>query len=131
MSFYAQLLGDVVVAVSETHSEHDSPDMILLETFDESLLGHFYDRESGIFAAPPAPPAPRTLSKLQFLRSLTQAERIAFRQAAKANPIMEDFMALLDLAENVDKDDADVVAGLQAAEAAGLIAAGRTAEILA
>lgn len=80
--------------------------------------------------APSAPPRSRTLTKLQFLRLMTQEERMAFRAAAKVNPVMEDFMALLDLAMDVDKDDPDVVSGLQKAEQAGLLASGRAAEIL-
>lgn len=82
------------------------------------------------FVEPEAAAPARTLSKLQFLRLLTQAERIAFRQAAKVNPVMEDFLALLDLADHVDKDDPDVVAGLYSAEEAGVLAPGRAAEIL-
>lgn len=76
------------------------------------------------------PPAPRILTKLAFLRLMTQDERIEFRRAAKVNPVMEDFMALLDLAMDVNKDDPDVISGLQKAEQAGLLAPGRAAEIL-
>ena len=78
-----------------------------------------------------APVVTPRLTQLAFLRRMTQAERIAFRQAAKVDPVMEDFMDLLDLAQDVDLKDPDVIAGLQAAEAAGLLAAGRAAEILA
>lgn len=89
--------------------------------------------EEKLFSDPPqtAPAAaPRVITKLTFLRLLTQAERIAFRTAAKADPVMEDFMALLDIAQDVDKDDPDVVSGLQKAEQAGLLAPGRATEIL-
>lgn len=73
----------------------------------------------------------RVMTKLAFLRRMTQAERVAFRQAAKVDPVLEDFMALLDLAMDVNKDDPDVISGLQKAEQAGLLATGRAAEILA
>ena len=97
---------------------------------DEFGIGDLHDGTQ--FSKKPytPPPAARKLTKLQFLRLMTQEERIAFRAAAKANPVMEDFMALLDLAEEVDKDDVDVIAGLAAAEAAGLLSPGRAAEIL-
>lgn len=103
-----------------------------IECPEEFGIGHLYDPVTG-FSHPPAVAwaGPRLLTKLAFLRRMTQEERIAFRQAAKVNPVMEDFMALLDLAMDVDLDDPDVVKGLQAAEAGGLLASGRTAEILA
>lgn len=72
----------------------------------------------------------RILTKLEYLRRFTQAERVAIREAAKVNPILEDYMALLDLAEEVNTGDADTIAALQMLEQAGLIAAGRAGEIL-
>jgi len=88
---------------------------------------------NGVFTPPVAQlpePARRILTKIEFLRLLTQDERIAFRQAAKVSPVMEDFMHLLDSATEVSKDDPDVIKGLNDGEAAGLLAAGRAAEIL-
>lgn len=69
------------------------------------------------------------LTKLQFLRRFTTAERIAIR--ASTNPVIVDFMQLLDLALDVRLDDPDTVTGVQYLESLTLIGAGRAAEILA
>lgn len=49
--YYAQLNAGVVCAITETHSEIDSPDMIPIESLDASLLGHTY--AAGVFTPPP------------------------------------------------------------------------------
>jgi hypothetical protein len=72
-----------------------------------------------------------TWTQLAFLRRFTTPERLAIRTAAKESVVLEDFMALLQAATEVRSDDVDVVAGLQALEQFGLIAAGRAAQIMA
>jgi hypothetical protein len=72
----------------------------------------------------------RTLTKLEYLRRFTADERIAIREAAKVNPMLEDYMALMELATEIDTSDADTIAGVQMLEVAGLIAAGRANEVL-
>lgn len=72
----------------------------------------------------------RILTKLEYLRRFTQDERVAIRTAAKANAVLEDYLALLELAEEVNLGDADTIAAVQMLEAAGLLAAGRAGEIL-
>lgn len=54
--YYAQLNAGVVCAITETHGAIDAPNMIALESFDASLLGHTY--AAGIFTAPAAPADP-------------------------------------------------------------------------
>ena len=71
-----------------------------------------------------------TWTKLEYLRRFTQDERIAIRTAAKQVPQLEDYLALLELASEVRSDDPDIIAALQMLEGAGLIAAGRAAEII-
>jgi hypothetical protein len=44
--------------------------------------------------------------------------------------VLADYMALLELAQEVDTNDPDTQAAVQMLEAAGLIAAGRGVEIL-
>jgi len=70
-------------------------------------------------------------TQLAFLRRFTTPERLAIRTAAKESVLLEDFMALLQAATEVRSDDEDVIAGLQALEQFGLVAAGRAAEIMA
>jgi len=82
---------------------------------------------------PPRPEAPvlpgnPQLTKLQFLRRFTAPERIAIR--ASADPLIVDFMQLLDLAQDVRLDDPDTQAGVAYLEQQTLIAEGRAAEIL-
>jgi len=73
----------------------------------------------------------RILSKLAYLREFSQAERIAIRTAAAGSPELTDYLELLALAEEVSKDDPDIIAALGMLEQAGLLAPGRAAEILA
>jgi hypothetical protein len=81
---------------------------------------------------PPAPvPTVRVLSKVTYLKRFTQTERINIRAAAAANPVVDDYVQLLNLTSEVDLDDPDTVGGANALEAAGLLEAGRAAEILA
>ena len=83
---------------------------------------------------PPAPPvqdhAPVLLTKLQYLRRFTQLERITIRTAAAQSPALADYLHMLELAEEINLADPDTVAAVQMLEGAGLIAQGRTAEIL-
>jgi hypothetical protein len=72
-----------------------------------------------------------TLSKLDFLNRFTVDERVAIRTAAQSNAQVADYLGLLDAAQTVDLTDARTTAGVQALEAAGLIAQGRAAQILA
>jgi hypothetical protein len=55
--YYAQINPDgVVFAVTETHGEHQSVDMIAIDSLDTSLLGQHY--ANGVFT----PPAPQPIS---------------------------------------------------------------------
>lgn len=69
-------------------------------------------------------------TKLAYLRRFTQDERIAIRTAAKDVPQLDDYLQLLELAEEVRSDDPDIAAALAMLEGAGLIGAGRAQEIL-
>ena len=79
---------------------------------------------------PPPPPPVDELHKVDFLRLFTQAERIAIRQAAKVNPVVEDYQAMLDAATIIRLSDADIQEGVPELEDAGLIGPGRAAQIL-
>jgi hypothetical protein len=68
---------------------------------------------------------------VDFLRLFTQAERIAIRQAAKLNPVVEDYQAILDAATIIRLSDEDIQDGIPELEDAGLIGPGRAAQILA
>lgn len=80
---------------------------------------------------PPPEPQPPELDKVDFLRLFTQAERIAIRQMAKTDPVVEDYQYMLDNASVIRLSDPDILAGVPLLEMAGLIAPGRAAQILA
>lgn len=71
------------------------------------------------------------LSKLDYLRRFTGEERVTIRQAAKVTPVLEDYLAMLELADEINTGDADTIAAVNMLEQAGLIAPGRAAEVLA
>ena len=79
-------------------------------------------------SSPAAPLEP--ITKLAYLRRFMQAERIAIRTAAQSDAVLQDYLELLSLAEEVRLDDPDIIAAVNLLETAGLIAEGRAAEIL-
>jgi hypothetical protein len=82
--------------------------------------------------AGPTPPAPAPiLSPYDFLLLFTAAERVAILTAAQTNMQMADWLNMLNHVSFVHLDDPNTISGVEALEAAGLIGAGRAAQILA
>lgn len=86
-------------------------------------------------AAPPVPPAPPVrVSRLAFISRFTDAEAIAIDLASQGATVpaasMRRYMQKVNAAEFIDLNRADTRSGVQALEAAGLLAAGRAAVIL-
>ena len=79
---------------------------------------------------PTAPSGPRMMTKLEYLRRFTVEERVAIRAAAEQNPVLADYLQLMELAQDINTGDPDTVAAVTMLEQAGLIAAGRAQEIL-
>jgi hypothetical protein len=75
--------------------------------------------------------SPKRLSRLEFLQRFTAEERVAIRTTAKQSVPLEDYMKMLEVANFIDVTRADTIQGVQYLEAVGLIAPGRSAEILA
>lgn len=92
---------------------------------DDILPGDSYIDGEWVYAPRPAVP----LTQLQFLRRFTAQERIAIRSST--DPVIIDFLHLLDLAQEVLTDDPDTVAAIGYLEQQGYIDAGRGEEILA
>jgi DNA-binding MarR family transcriptional regulator len=65
------------------------------------------------------------ISRLNFLRRFTRAERIALRAAETTDPVVSDFLLMLTLAEDVDLTSPDVTEGLVYLEANGFVTAER------
>ena len=84
--------------------------------------------------APPSAPVLRHITRLAFISRFTDAEAIAIDLASiGATPqaaTMRRYQAKVDAAKFIDLDRADTRAGVQALEAAGLLASGRAAVIL-
>lgn len=96
-----------------------------------------FDTHDHTPVADPAVPAPepvapigRRMSKLDYLRLFTQEERVAIRAAGKVNTVVEDYLHLLELTDEVNTGDAEVGDALAMMETAGLLAAGRRNEVL-
>ena len=79
---------------------------------------------------PPAVPV-TVLSKLGYMNRFTDAELAAIYTAAKSVVQVEVWLEKFKLAEFIDLTDQRTIDGLNSLEAAGLLAAGRAAEILA
>jgi hypothetical protein len=60
----------------------------------------------------PEPQLPREIPPLAFMQRIPPTKRIAIREAAKADPILEDFLDLLGKATIVRLDHADTAAGV-------------------
>jgi hypothetical protein len=112
---------NVILAESQSIADH-------IASLDVATARLLADGET-VAVPMPEPIREVQLTKLQFLRRFSQAERIAIRDSM--NPIIVDFLKMLDLAQDVRLDDPDTIAGVGYLESLELIAAGRAAEILA
>ena len=104
----------------------DFPDLTDV-TGTSTAPGHI-DNGDGTFSPPASQPP--SWSSLDFLRRFTQPERVTVRTAAKQDAVIEDFLALVNKADTVHSDDADVIAGMQYLVDQGHITATRRDEIL-
>tara|TARA_R110002049_G_scaffold190570_2_gene359265 strand:+ start:32386 stop:33021 length:636 start_codon:yes stop_codon:yes gene_type:complete len=77
-------------------------------------------------------PANAILTRLQFMRRFTDAERATIRAARDSGQSQDllDFWELLQLASHVNINDADIQTGVQMLEQAGLIDEGRAAAVV-
>lgn len=138
MPYYAQLNGNqVAVAVTETHSPINAPHMIELESYDLSIIGKKYNHGDHVFEdlpAAPSTPEVRHITRLAFLNRFSDGEAIAIDLASIGATVqaasMRRYMSKVNSAHYIDLERTDTRAGVQALETAGLLAAGRAAEIL-
>lgn len=79
----------------------------------------------------PEPVAKPTLTQLEFFNRFTQPELVGIYTAAKSSVPLEIMLDQFKMATYIDTADPQTVGGINALEAAGLIAAGRAAQILA
>lgn len=127
MNYYAQLnQNQIAFAITQSSDFMAQHNLVPIHSLDDSVLGKRWTGQE--WEALDRPPDLQ-LSKLAFLRRFTAEERIAIR--ASTDPVIVDFLHLLDLAQEVQLDDADTQAGVRYLESAGLLAAGRAEVILA
>lgn len=69
-------------------------------------------------------------TKLEFFDRFTDTEQVAIYDAAKTVTAIQVWLDKFKLASDIDVTDPRTIAGIQALEAAGLLTAGRAAEIL-
>ena len=112
-----RITGEVAYAYGADQPDH-------FGTFPLEQYNHIRQKEVE------AAPVPRTITKLEYLRRFTTDERVAIRAAASANAVLDDYLKLMELAQEINLDDPDTIAAVQMLEQAGLIAAGRAQEIL-
>lgn len=81
-------------------------------------------------STPQATPIKRVLTRLAFRNRFTPAEKVALYTAAESSVQIKIYLDDLAAATFVDPERPDTIAGVQALETAGVIGAGRAAEIL-
>lgn len=80
--------------------------------------------------APTPPPVLREITAYAFMMRFTAGERSAIRAATAVNEDLADLYDRQRAAQTINLDDAEVIAALDTLTTAGILAAGRKAEIL-
>ena len=116
MSKFAKVVNDTVIEVLDTlegrihpalHGEYVQVPDAVEPGFVKT--GRKFEAPAPVAAVAPPPPEPITVvSRLDFLRRFTRAERIALRAAETTDPVVADFLLMLTLAEDVDLTSPDV-----------------------
>ena len=103
------IIENCICADSVTRAQQFYPDHLCIERAGDLMQygpGDLYDganfSKAPVVALPPGP-----VSRLEFLRSFTAAQRIAIRAAN--DPVIVDALQLLDLAEEINLQDSDVI----------------------
>lgn len=107
----------VQLGQAEIAHNRDMPDLTV-EEWNPAILNFFTKTDVPI-------------TKLKFLDRITAQEYAAFKQAAAVSAEIGYFWQKLMVAEDIVLSDPRLIAGLNALEQAGVLTAGRAAEILA
>ena len=137
MSKFAKVVNDTVIEVLDTlegriHPALHGDYVHVPDAVEPGFIkaGRKFEAPAPVAAVAPPPPAPVTVvSRLDFLRRFTRAERIALRAAETTDPVVADFLLMLTLAEDVDLTSPDVTEGLAYLEANSFVTAERGAAI--
>ncbi len=142
-NYYAQINADrVAYAVTAPHAPIQAPDMVPLDTYDETVIGKRHIEETGEWEALPPPPEPsRYLTKLAFRNRFTAAEKVAIEIACLDDPtapMAQRQQAAMLRSSQADQRDATYINpklpetrnGVLMLETAGVLGAGRALVIL-
>lgn len=130
MAYYIladQLTGELLQVSVEPISPEEKQIMKVRAGEVPDLSRHIWDQGSLAFVPKPS----RLITRLAFMRRMTNEELAGVYGAAKSSPLLEVWLDKFKLAEEIDLDDAEIIDGLHWLEASGLLSAGRAAEILA
>ena len=102
------------------------------EQYIEQLTDDAEIRRYRLDILPSDYPPNTVLTRLQFMRRFTDAERAAIRAARDSGESQDllDFWELLQLASQINVNDVDIQTGVGMLEQAGLIGEGRASEIV-
>jgi len=126
MKNQVELKDNIVVGISQTKNLLIGSRYVEVEKYDESLLGKIWDGEN--FIDPPYVPEYLPLSKLELIRLLvseggaTQTQVIQAKQDAN----LEYFWLMFDIAGDFDREDQELIDGINALEALGYISSAQT-----
>ena len=136
-NFYAQVnTASVVIGVTQVAAEIDASDLLPIESLDTSLIGQRWNPEAQDFepGPPPAEPTERHVSNKAFLSRFTDDEAIdidlASIGATREAATVRRYLSKVNAAQQIDLADNETRTGVQALEAAGLLAPGRALAIL-
>jgi hypothetical protein len=131
--FYAHINEtNMVVGKLQTTDAVNIPEYIeITEEQYRTLLIRSIWNGNRFLAPEPIVPTNNFLSKLEYMNRFTDTELENIYTAAKTVTSVEIWLEKFKLAANIDLLDQRTIAGVNALEAAGLLATGRAAEILA
>jgi len=108
----------------------------------EKIIGELYPNFTGVdwimlpyWEIPSTPPTPEPILKsiltpLEFLNRFTDEEAVTIIGLSKTDPAVELWWVKYNKAQDIDLDDPQTIAGVNALESATIIGTGRAAEIL-
>jgi hypothetical protein len=122
---------DAICSDSLAKAQQFFPTLVCVERPDGMTVGPGWTYDGQTFHEPVPVQLPKQpLTKLQFLERFTAQQRIAIRAARTSDPVIDDALQLLDLAENVQTDRADTQAWVQYLVVKGLLTADNASAIL-
>ncbi len=131
MNRYALIVGGAVTNIVESDAQPTTAIGAWVPA-GAAAMGDLFDGNA--FSKPPVPVGPRHITPLAFMSRFTDAEAVAIDLASIGATApaagLRRYLAKVNAAKHIDLDRADTRAGVQALEAAALLAAGRTLQIL-